>query len=217
MRALALFCGAAASTSTLIAHLSLLVLPCQVMVVRGFAPVRSNNMTTSSAIHNIFMIPLQLDSSLGMLAKSGSDDSDRSSPSPRGVVLNTGVGGLAFAGGLMGFVNKGSKASLIAGSTFCGLLMMSALLIRSAASKDKSSRKGSILGFVVSGALAKAMGKKFLKSGTWLPAGYIAIGAGTAFLYNGIETVLLTSGKQKNEPVAVTEKEENGDDTTQED
>jgi uncharacterized membrane protein (UPF0136 family) len=49
--------------------------------------------------------------------------------------LNHAVGGLTLAGWLMGVVSKGSKASLIPGSTFGRLLLLSACLV-------SSSKKG---------------------------------------------------------------------------
>jgi uncharacterized membrane protein (UPF0136 family) len=108
---------------------------------------------------------------------------------PRGIVLNTAVGGLTFAGGLMGFVTKGSKASLMAGSLFGGLLMLSALIIsKSVASK---SAKGNILGFSVSGMLGYVMGKKFLVSKKFMPAGLLASLSGICVVYNLIETIIL--------------------------
>lgn len=116
--------------------------------------------------------------------------------------MNTGVGGMAFAGGLMGYVKKGSKASLIAGSIFCGFLVVSALLIHLSAiatatgeNSNKISRKGNILGFTISGFLAYIMGKKFVKSGVVVPGGIIAIGASIAFVYNAVEVVLVTKNK----------------------
>merc|ERR1711971_487761 len=68
-----------------------------------------------NTIKNRLMMPLNLDSKL-MTSK-------QSEEAPRGIVLNSAVGGLTFAGGLTGFLTKGSKASLIAGSTFGGLLV----------------------------------------------------------------------------------------------
>ena len=116
--------------------------------------------------------------------------------SPRGIVLNTAVGGLTFAGGLMGFV-KGSKASLIAGSTFGGLLLLSALII-SKSSESKTST-GNILGFSVSGMLGFVMGKKFLVSKKFMPAGLLASLSAIAFVYNIIETKILSASKSTSE------------------
>jgi uncharacterized membrane protein (UPF0136 family) len=94
------------------------------------------------------------------------------------IALNNAVGGLTFAGGLMGFVTKGSKASLIAGSTFGGLLLLSAYLVSS------SKKVGNWLGSGVAGMLTYTMGKKFLKSGKFVPAGLIASLGALSFVFN---------------------------------
>ena len=109
------------------------------------------------------------------------------------ITLNSVAGGLTFAGGVMGFVTKGSNASLIAGSTFGGLLLVSAFLT------SQKKLIGNVLGTGVSGMLTYTMGKKFLKSGKFMPAGLIA-GLGIAsFIFNFLGTVL---------------KKEDGDDTS---
>jgi uncharacterized membrane protein (UPF0136 family) len=159
--------------------------------VLGFAPVRSVNGTM---MRNMFMAPLRLDSALGL---SKDDDS-----SPRGIVLNSAVGGLVFAGGLMGYVKAGSKASLMAGSTFGGLLLLSSFLI----SKKRSA--GNVLGSGVSGLLTYAMGKKFLRSGKFMPAGFIATMGAAAFVYNLIEATINKKQASTSEPPA---KEETSD------
>lgn len=139
------------------------------------------------------MAPLRLDSALGLSKDDGS--------SPRGIVLNAGVGGLVFAGGLMGYVKAGSKASLMAGSTFGGLLLLSSFLI----SKKKSA--GNMLGSGVSGLLTYAMGKKFLRSGKFMPAGFIATMGAAAFVYNLIEATMSKGKEPVLEVVAVPEPE----------
>mmetsp|Transcript_2409 Transcript_2409/g.5086 ORF Transcript_2409/g.5086 Transcript_2409/m.5086 type:complete len:182 (+) Transcript_2409:371-916(+) len=116
----------------------------------------------SNTTKNRMMMPLRLDnaviSSRRALAQRAADNSTPSSPPPRGIVLNTAVGGLTFAGGMMGYVTKGSKASLVAGSTFGGLLMLSAFFISK--SSESRSTKGNILGSSVSAMLGYVMGKK---------------------------------------------------------
>jgi uncharacterized membrane protein (UPF0136 family) len=168
MRVFALICCVA----TLLA-----ALPTQ---VSGFAPVGLLCNTTK----NRLMMPLRLDHALG-LSKGNADNA-----SPRGIALNTGVGGLVFAGGVMGFVKSGSKASLMAGSTFGGFLMLSAFLI------SKKNTKGNVLGSGVAGLLTYVMGKKFLRSGKFMPAGLIACMGAMSFVYNLIEAIR-TAGKEK--------------------
>ena len=78
-------------------------------------------------------------------------------------------GGLTIAGGIMGFVKKGSMASLIAGGLSGILLFIAALWL-----KDKP-QNGLILGAVVSLALAGRFLPAFLKKFDWMPAGLMAV------------------------------------------
>jgi uncharacterized membrane protein (UPF0136 family) len=148
-------------------------IPSQRHQVHGFPSPGLLSNTTKSRL----MMPLQVDHVLGLVQNQDGDKE-----APRGVALNTFVGSLTFAGGAMGFVTKGSKASLIAGSTFGGLLMISAFLI-----SKKNSRNGNIMGAGVAGMLTYAMGKKFFASKKFMPAGLIASLGTIAFIYNTIE------------------------------
>ena len=142
---------------------------------------------------NRLMMPLRLDDMVltsRRMTSKGSDE-DMVGSSPRGIVLNTAIGGLTFAGGLMGFVTKGSKASLTAGSIFGGLLLLSSLLISK--SSTSKSTKGNILGFSVSAMLGLVMGKKFLASKKFMPAGLLASLSTIGFIYNLIETKIVYS------------------------
>lgn len=132
----------------------------------------------SNATKSRLMTPLTIDHKLGLVAPNGANDE---TPKPRGVLLNTCVGGLTFAGGLMGYVTKGSKASLIAGSTFGGLLSLSAFLI------SQKQKIGSIMGTIVGSMLSYVMGKKFLASKKFMPAGLIASLGVATVVYNAIE------------------------------
>eukprot|EP00980_Cylindrotheca_fusiformis_P013613 scaffold3505_cov98-Cylindrotheca_fusiformis.AAC.1 len=145
------------------------------VMVNGFPSPRLISNATKSRL----MMPLRVDHALGLVPKDSDGDK---APAPRGVALNTFVGGLTFAGGAMGFATKGSKASLIAGSTFGGMLLISALLI----SKQKG-RSGNVMGSVVSALLTFVMGKKFLASKKFMPAGLIASLGTIAVIYNTIE------------------------------
>lgn len=78
-------------------------------------------------------------------------------------------GGLAIAGGLMGFIKKGSAASLIAGGLSGILLLIAAIWL-----KDRP-QNGLILGAVVSFALAGRFIPAFLKKFDWMPAGLMAV------------------------------------------
>lgn len=163
--------------------LCLMMMIAGIVPVLGFAPILSN--TTKSRL----MMPLRIDHTLNLVKTTDSMDGD---VPPRGIVLNTGVGGLTFAGGLLGFVTKGSKASLIAGSTFGGLLLLSAWLV------SKQKRSGNMLGAGVAGMLSYVMGKKFLVSKKLMPAGLLTFLGGMAFVYNTIESAVVT----KKEPTA---------------
>ena len=109
------------------------------------------------------------------------DATKQSEEAPRGVVMNTAIGGVVLAGGVMGFIKAGSKASLIAGSTFGSLLFAAAALISS------KKRSGSMLGCGVAGMLGYTMGKKFMLSGKFIPSGFIASLSVAAAVYNLVE------------------------------
>ena len=169
-----------------------------IMPVSGFvSPVGS---LLSNTTKSKLMLPLRVDHILGLVSNNNNENNDgigkTSNPeeattaaAPRGIILNSAVGGLTFAGGLAGYVTKGSKASLIAGSTFGGLLLLSSLLI------SKKSRKGNVMGSVVAGMLSYVMGKKFLTSKKIIPSGLIAFFGVVACTYNIIEVYIAKSQK----------------------
>jgi len=97
----------------------------------------------------------------------------------------------------MGYVTKGSKASLVAGSTFGGLLMLSAFFISK--SSESRSTKGNILGSSVSAMLGYVMGKKFLVSKKFMPAGLLAFLSAVGFVYNLIEVKVLSAGEKNDD------------------
>ncbi|KAL3927922.1 MAG: hypothetical protein SGBAC_012878 [Bacillariaceae sp.] len=136
----------------------------------------------SNATKSRLMTPLTVDHKLLMAGPNGVNGDISDPASPRGIVLNTCVGGLTFCGGLMGYVTKGSKASLIAGSTFGGLLSLSAFLI------SKKQKAGNAMGTIVGSMLSYVMGKKFLASKKFMPAGLIASLGLATVVYNAIET-----------------------------
>jgi len=78
-------------------------------------------------------------------------------------------GGLTIIGGIMGFVKKGSMASVIAGGLSGILLVIAALWLK------EKPQHGLILGAVVSLALAGRFIPAFLKKFEWMPAGLIAV------------------------------------------
>jgi uncharacterized membrane protein (UPF0136 family) len=77
---------------------------------------------------------------------------------PGSAHVNLSLGGLVLVGGAMGYVHKGSKASLIAGVAMGSLLLGSGYLI----AKTENIFQGHALGAVTSGVMAAAMGKRYL-------------------------------------------------------
>jgi uncharacterized membrane protein (UPF0136 family) len=186
----------------------------------------------SNTTKNRLMMPLRLDNVLlgvriggtvplprRTTAAFASSNNEGAAARPRGIVLNSAVGGLTFFGGLMGYVTKGSKPSLIAGSTFGGLLMLSAYLI-SKSSKSRSS-KGNILGSTVAGLLGYVMGNKFLASKKFMPAGLLTFLSAVNVVYNLIEVKILFSSRSRADDHASSadadaEKEDASSDTEEE-
>eukprot|EP00568_Trieres_chinensis_P005397 CAMPEP_0183309074 /NCGR_PEP_ID=MMETSP0160_2-20130417/23773_1 /TAXON_ID=2839 ORGANISM="Odontella Sinensis, Strain Grunow 1884" /NCGR_SAMPLE_ID=MMETSP0160_2 /ASSEMBLY_ACC=CAM_ASM_000250 /LENGTH=179 /DNA_ID=CAMNT_0025473023 /DNA_START=145 /DNA_END=684 /DNA_ORIENTATION=+ len=167
------------------------LLAAALLPAHGFAPVRP---MTLSRVKSARAIPLRtpLPRLDDLLAVPASRDTEEKEIVPRGlmeIVLNACVGGLTFAGGVLGFVKKGSKASLIAGSAFGGTLVLSSYFI------SKNDSKGYKLGTVVSGLLTFVMRKKYVASKKFLPAGLIAGLGAIAFFYNLVET-LINLGQQ---------------------
>ena len=78
-------------------------------------------------------------------------------------------GALTIAGGVMGYVKKGSTDSLIAGGIAGILLLIAGALIPS------KPQVGLILGLVISIALAGRFVPMFLKTHSFMPAGMMSI------------------------------------------
>lgn len=98
---------------------------------------------------------------------------------PGSAHLNFTVGGLVAAGGIMGFAKKGSKASLLAGLTFGGLLIGSGVMI-----SGEHQYEGHALATGASGIMALAMGQRFISSGKFMPAGLVATLGAACCAYN---------------------------------
>lgn len=79
-------------------------------------------------------------------------------------------GALTIAGGITGYMTKGSRASLIAGSITGILILIAAVLILSG-----NVQPGLILGGLVSLALAYQFMPKFFHSHKFMPAGMMSI------------------------------------------
>jgi len=80
-----------------------------------------------------------------------------------------GLGGLTLTGGLVGFLRKGSKASLGAGVVCGGLLIGSGVLIV----QDKHL-EGHALATGTSMLMSLGMGHRYIKTGKVMPAGAVA-------------------------------------------
>mmetsp|Transcript_34708 Transcript_34708/g.50853 ORF Transcript_34708/g.50853 Transcript_34708/m.50853 type:complete len:208 (+) Transcript_34708:344-967(+) len=125
------------------------------------------------------------------LAKSDDDDliqesseEEEEDERKKTALLNSCVGGIVMAGGIAGFVTKQSKASLIAGSSCGGLLLLSGWLV---AQKKAAGYK---LASAVSALLTYVMGKKYFKSGKYMPAGLVFTMAAITFVYNGLDALV---------------------------
>jgi uncharacterized membrane protein (UPF0136 family) len=79
-------------------------------------------------------------------------------------------GVLTIAGGVMGFVKAGSRASLIAGGVSGALLLVAGYLVGAS-----NGLAGLILGLVLSLALAGQFGPKFVRTRKVMPAGLMAV------------------------------------------
>ncbi len=99
---------------------------------------------------------------------------------PGSAHVNLSLGGLVLAGGIVGYVKKGSRMSLLSGITVGSLLLGSGYLI----AKTDHVYEGHILATTTSSILALAMGQRFVATGKFMPAGLVAaLGAG-ACAYN---------------------------------
>lgn len=99
---------------------------------------------------------------------------------PGSAHLNLSFGGLVIAGGLMGYFKKGSKISLGAGLAVGSLLISSGYMI----AKTDNVYEGHLLATGTSGALALAMGKRYLSTMKFMPAGLVAALGVVACAYN---------------------------------
>ena len=87
-------------------------------------------------------------------------------------------------GGAMGYAKKGSTASLVAGLTFGGLLVGSGVLIT-----QGELYKGHALASGVTGTMALAMGKRYMSSGKFMPAGLVCSLGVVGLAYNAKKTM----------------------------
>ena len=150
-------------------------------------------------------------SSALFLTKGGKDDDKDDVQSHSTVLLNKVVGGLTMTGGIIGFITKRSKPSLISGLVFGGSLLWSSNLIskslqekkeKDSDSNDdndevaKQNTKGYKVGTIVSSILMIVMGKKYFNGGKYMPSGFIASLAVIAFVCNGLDYLVAISPEE---------------------
>jgi uncharacterized membrane protein (UPF0136 family) len=93
---------------------------------------------------------------------------------------NLTLGGLVMVGGVVGYVKKGSKASLIAGIGIGSMLLGSGYLI----AKTDKVFEGHVLGVTATGIMTIAMGHRFIGTGKFMPAGVVATLGALGCAYN---------------------------------
>lgn len=80
-----------------------------------------------------------------------------------------GLGALTMIGGLVGYLKKGSKPSLIAGTLLGASLIGSGVLI-----SGENQLEGHGIAAATSSLMAFSMGSRYLKTGKVMPAGVVA-------------------------------------------
>jgi uncharacterized membrane protein (UPF0136 family) len=100
---------------------------------------------------------------------------------PGSAHVNLSFGALVMAGGIVGYVRKGSKISLVAGMAVGSLLVGSGYLI---AFSDDRQYEGHLLGCGTSALLALGMTPRALSTGKFMPAGLVSTLGIVAAAYN---------------------------------
>ncbi|KAL7531414.1 hypothetical protein ACHAWF_003761 [Thalassiosira exigua] len=90
-----------------------------------------------------------------------------------------GFGAITIAGGLLGYVRKGSKPSLGAGIVCGGLLVASGVMI-----SGDSQYAGHSLAAGTSALMTLGMGHRLLKTGKFMPAGVVSVLAAASMGYH---------------------------------
>lgn len=101
------------------------------------------------------------------------------SKTPGSAHLNLSLGALCILGGAMGYVRKGSSASLIGGLAFGSLLVGSGMMIA-----GESQCQGHMLATGTSGIMAAGMGYRFFQTGKFMPSGLLAALGAVCCAYN---------------------------------
>ena len=84
---------------------------------------------------------------------------------------NLGLGSLVMAGGVVGYLRKGSTPSLVAGMTFGSLLLGSGYMITT----SDAQYEAHLLATTTSGLLSVGMGYRYVTTGyKFMPSGLVA-------------------------------------------
>jgi len=150
------------------------------LVMTALGSTSNNNTTKTKQRRNLF----RRDGFSQHMNARGGDDTTTFAGKKNSIVLNAGAGGLTLVGGLIGFLTKGSKASLIAGSSMGGMLLLSAFLI-----SRKVQLVGNILGSFFASLLSLTMVKKFMSSKKLFPPGVLTLLGSLAVVVNLYEAV----------------------------
>ena len=104
---------------------------------------------------------------------------------PGSAHLNLTIGGLTIAGGLIGYMKKGSHISLIAGLSMGSLLVTSGYMI----AKTDYVYEAHVLAGATSGIMSIAMGHRYLQTMKIMPAGLVAAIGTVACAYNIMKAI----------------------------
>lgn len=99
---------------------------------------------------------------------------------PGSAHANLGIGSLCIVGGIAGYVRKGSTPSLVGGLACGSLLLGSGYMI----AKTDMQYEAHLLASGSSGILAVGMGRRYMSTRKFMPAGLVALLGATAMAYN---------------------------------
>jgi uncharacterized membrane protein (UPF0136 family) len=116
---------------------------------------------------------------------------------PGSAHLNLTLGGLVVAGGIIGYLRKKSQISLIAGLSVGSMLLTSGYMI----AKTDNVFEAHVLAATSSGVMSMAMGRRYVQTMKFMPAGIVATLGTLACAYNVMKAIewaptTITSAKQ---------------------
>jgi uncharacterized membrane protein (UPF0136 family) len=104
---------------------------------------------------------------------------------PGSAHLNLTLGGLTVIGGLFGYLKRGSQISLLAGLSMGSLLVTSGYMI----AKTDYIFEAHILASATSGVMSIAMGRRYIQTVKFMPAGIVATLGSLACAYNVMKAI----------------------------